>query len=497
MNKKYLRGNQKLLPLYTKFKSRDCNPLDIYNKLRIKGTSVLLDSGNTSGNIAQWSFIGMHPFIIFRSKNNRNEIIYLDTEPGVNNPKVEIMRGEPLSILKGIFNRYKVKPDCKLPPFFGGLAGFISYDMVRYFERVPSSTIDDAKHYDCYFGFFKTAVAIDHRKKEIWVVTNIEHTEKAYKKGTKFLEGIKNRIKEGAYCLPCRQADSMSLQKKIKINSLRSDNTVSEYKRMVGRAKEYIKAGDIYQANLSQRFKAKIKSIDPASLYARLREINPSPFSSFFNFPDVKIVSSSPERLIKLSGDIVETRPIAGTRPRGKDKTGDKKMGKELILNEKERAEHIMLVDLERNDLGRVCRYGSVKVDELMVLEKYSHVIHIVSNVRGRLKDGRDAFDCIRACFPGGTITGVPKVRCMEIIDELEKHRRGPYTGSAGYICFNGDMDLNILIRTIVIKDKNLYFQVGAGIVADSAPQREYEETLHKAEAMMEALSIERGALCL
>ncbi len=257
---------------------------------------------------------------------------------------------------------------------------------------------------------------------------------------------------------------------------------------MVEKAKEYIKSGDIYQANLSQRFEVEAKDINVFLLYQRLRKINPSPFACFFDFPDVKIVSSSPERLIKLYGRIIETRPIAGTRPRGKDGIDDKEMEKELILNEKERAEHIMLVDLERNDIGRVCEYGSVKVDEFMVLERYSHVIHIVSNIKGRLQKGQDAFDCIRACFPGGTITGVPKVRCMEIIDELEKHRRGPYTGSAGYISFNGDMDLNILIRTFVLKNNNLYFHVGGGIVADSVPEMEYQETLHKAEALFQAI---------
>jgi anthranilate synthase component 1/para-aminobenzoate synthetase component 1 len=253
---------------------------------------------------------------------------------------------------------------------------------------------------------------------------------------------------------------------------------------MVRQAKEYIKSGDIYQANLSQRLSTAIEG-DPWSLYKILRKINPSPFASFLDFDDVKIVSSSPERLLFVKGEGVETRPIAGTRPRGRDRFEDKKLSRDLILSPKERAEHIMLVDLERNDLGRVCEYGTVEVNELMTLERYSHVIHIVSNIRGRLCPGMDRFSALSACFPGGTITGTPKIRSMEIIDELEKVSRSIYTGSIGYLNYGGEMDLNIVIRTFVIVDGALYIQVGAGIVADSDPEREYYETLHKAEALI------------
>ncbi|MDD5772831.1 MAG: anthranilate synthase component I family protein [bacterium] len=470
-------------PIFIKFKYKDCNPVNIYSKLGAGKDTVVLDSGDSSEKIARWSFIGMDPFLIFRSKNNRNEIIYYsDKKPGKT-----IVPGDPLTVLKQLFDQYKIKQKNKLPPFFGGLAGFFSYDFVNFFEKIPRTTVDDAKNYDCYFLFVKTVVAIDKLNKEVWAITNIEENGKdakgVHKRGMNILKKLKDKIVKE------KKTGSLPV-KNIRINSLRSNYTFSEYKKIVEKTKKYIKSGDIYQANLSQRFKAKAKNIDPFCLYQKLRKINPSPFACFLNFSDVKIISSSPERLIKLSGKIIETRPIAGTRPRGKDDAHDKKMEKELILNEKERAEHIMLVDLERNDLGRVCKYNSIKVDELMVLEKYSHVIHIVSNVRGELQKGKDAFDCIRACFPGGTITGVPKVRCMGIIDELEKHRRGPYTGSAGYISFNGDMDLNILIRTFVLKDDNLYFQVGGGIVADSVPSKEYEETLHKAEALMEAIGV-------
>jgi anthranilate/para-aminobenzoate synthase component I len=257
---------------------------------------------------------------------------------------------------------------------------------------------------------------------------------------------------------------------------------------MVRRAKEYIAAGDIFQANLSLRLAADIGDADPLNIYGILREVNPSPFAAYLDFGEYQIVSSSPERLVRVKDGVVDTRPIAGTRPRGRDRLEDDEMRAELLLNEKERAEHIMLIDLERNDLGKVSDYGSVTVDELMITEQYSHVIHIVSNVRGDLAHGRDCFDVIRATFPGGTITGVPKVRCMQIIEELEKRRRGPYTGSLGYIGFNGSMDLNIIIRTFLVKKGKAYVQAGAGIVADSDPEREYYESLKKAEALINTL---------
>jgi len=264
--------------------------------------------------------------------------------------------------------------------------------------------------------------------------------------------------------------------------------TEADYMDRVRRCLEYIAAGDIYQANLSHRFTIALGERSPRSIYRHLREINPSPFAALIEFPDVALVSCSPERLVRLTENEVETRPIAGTRPRGATPEEDRRLIEDLLMNGKERAEHLMLVDLERNDLGRVCTYGSVHVDEFMVVERYSHVSHIVSNIRGTLAAGRDALDLIQAVFPGGTVTGVPKVRCMEIIDELEPVRRGPYTGSIGYLSPNGDLDLNIIIRTLVIAGKRAYLQVGAGIVADSDPAREYQETLFKAEALLKAL---------
>ncbi len=274
---------------------------------------------------------------------------------------------------------------------------------------------------------------------------------------------------------------------------MRYEMNKAYYMEMVRKAKEYIAAGDIFQANLSQRISAFVDDVWPWDIYKTLRHINPSPFAAFADFGSYSIVSSSPERLVTVRDRIIETRPIAGTRPRGHNIDEDALMRAELLLNEKERAEHIMLIDLERNDMGRVAEFGSINVDELMITEDYSHVIHIVSNIKGILKKGKTCFDVIRAAFPGGTITGVPKVRCMEIIDELEPVARGPYTGSLGYVGFSGSMDLNIIIRSFVLKDKYAYVQAGAGIVADSDPEREYYETLKKAEALIKTIEHVHG----
>ncbi|PKL52444.1 MAG: hypothetical protein CVV37_01220 [Nitrospira bacterium HGW-Nitrospira-1] len=290
---------------------------------------------------------------------------------------------------------------------------------------------------------------------------------------------------EGAVCGFTNDCISTDSHHRIKISH---EMEKEQYMEMVTKTREYIAAGDIFQANLSLRISADIGDTDPWKLYTILRKINPSPFAAFMDFSDYHIVSSSPERLVRVIGRVVDTRPIAGTRPRGRDINEDEMMRAELLLNEKERAEHIMLIDLERNDLGKVADYGTVSADEFMITEKYSHVIHIVSNVKGLLADGKDCFSVIRAAFPGGTITGVPKVRCMEIIDEIEPARRGPYTGSIGYIGFNGNMDMNIIIRTFLIKEGRAYVQAGAGIVADSDPEGEYYESLKKAEALIKTL---------
>jgi len=416
--------------------------------------------------------------------------------------KQVILSKRPHAMLKKIVKSYKQTPHKHLPLFQGGILGVLSYDFVQYFERLTQNAVDDLKLPDAHFFTIDKLIALDHFCKKGWIIVcpgvreslrrdgiheEIDWSEK-YDEAAYEIENTLRRIENNRLPIQNRNPQSAIQNPQSAKMDIIYEMKKHEYMDIVRRAKEYISAGDIFQSNLSQRVSAYIGDKSPWSIYKILSAINPSPFAAFIDFGDYQIVSSSPERLLRVQNGSIETRPIAGTRPRGKNTKEDELMRIELLLNEKERAEHIMLIDLERNDLGRVSYYGSVTVDELMITEDYSHVIHIVSNIRGDLADGKDCFDAIRAAFPGGTITGVPKVRCMEIIDELEPVRRGPYTGSIGYISFSGNMDLNIIIRTFVIKEKMAYVQVGAGIVADSDPEREYYETLKKAEALIRTL---------
>jgi anthranilate/para-aminobenzoate synthase component I len=476
-------SNQGYSPVFkeTPFES----PHIIYERLKSKN-SFLFESVKGSEHIARYSFIGIEPYLVFKIKNRVIETEFKGRKT--------LSKKNPVERLREIVNTYRQMPVKGLPPFQGGAAGMLSYDFVQYLEKLPKNATDDLDIPDAHFFFIDRLIAFDHVLQKCWIIVcpgvreafqgNSDKgimTDKCiiesedimlniYKRMTRIDEVEKNDYKTG---------------KKIDIIHETERNV---YIDMVKRAKEYIAAGDIYQANLSLRLSAVIGDTDPWKVYTILRKINPSPFAAFVDFGDYQIVSSSPERLVRVREKNVDTRPIAGTRPRGKDNNEDALMRAELLLNEKERAEHIMLIDLERNDLGKVSDYGSVEVDELMITEDYSHVIHIVSNVKGQLLDGKDCFHAIKAAFPGGTITGVPKVRCMGIIDELELNQRGPYTGSIGYIGFNGNMDLNIIIRSFLIKDGRAYVQAGAGIVADSEPEREYYESLKKAEALIKTL---------
>jgi para-aminobenzoate synthetase component 1 len=487
----FLRGIEKgvIAPVYLKKKARGFEPAVAFCAFRDSSHPFLLESAKPNPVIGRYSFMGADPYMTFKAKGRSVEISRAGR-------RVALARAA-LEKLRELMANYRVECVPGLPPFAGGCVGFLSYDFVHNFEKLPQAARDDLGIPDAYFVFVDSVVAYDHMTEELFIIANpgaadrklgyampeAEDWPGAYDAAAEKILSTEARL---AGAKPSRAADTGGASGK----GIRPRPLIPKegYEEMVRRAKEYIAAGDIFQANLSQRLSADVSGIDPFDIYSVLRGVNPSPFASYLDFPDIKVASSSPERLVRLSGDTVETRPIAGTRPRGADKPGDEAMRAELLLNEKERAEHIMLIDLERNDLGRVCDYGSVRVDELMVTEDYSHVIHIVSNVTGKLAKGKDAFDVIRATFPGGTITGVPKVRCMEIIDELEPVARGPYTGSIGYISYTGDMDLNIVIRTFVIKDDIAYVQVGAGIVADSDPEREYYETLHKAEALVKTL---------
>ncbi|HTP06301.1 MAG TPA: anthranilate synthase component I family protein [Nitrospirota bacterium] len=487
----------KLTPLYAEIDMPDISPLGVLDAIRTFNYPVLLESARVSERTGRYSFVTTDPYLIFHSKGDTVELSLPATPKGKYGRRASMNR-KPLPKLRELMSNYRTERVDGLPPFTGGAVGFFSYDFVHQFEKLPRTVTVDLDIPESYFVFVDTVVAFDHILNRSWIIVNpgAREQEMGFRRpepdqwGRLYDEAVTRLLAFGSTILAkkMKQGDSSVAKGDARRFSLEPNMTQADFEAMVRRCKEYIAAGDIYQANLSQRFTAGIGDTDPLQLYTVLRDVNPSPFAAYLDFGDLQLVSSSPERLIRLHGGIAETRPIAGTRRRGGDRAETQELSLELLTNQKERAEHIMLLDLERNDLGRVCGYGTVRVDEMMVVEDYSHVIHIVSNVRGELAAGRDAFDLVRSVFPGGTITGVPKVRCMEIIDELEPVARGPYTGSIGYFSNAGDMDLNIIIRTFVIKDRMAHIQVGAGIVADSDPEREYFETIQKAEALKKAL---------
>ncbi|MDO8885490.1 aminodeoxychorismate synthase component I [Candidatus Oleimmundimicrobium sp.] len=444
---------------------------DLASKAGISDSGILFESLKGSAKISRYSIFAVAPFLTIESKDG---VVKL-TKNGISKE----FNGSPIDEIRKVLAEYRTISLPKIPSFCGGAVGYFSYDAGRWFEKIPDETVDDTKMPDCQFHFFEVAFVFDHFNKTLFVTTTtpvdgnlkLDYFEAVKKVEESFAKLEKKRVQKSF----------------IRVGKVSPNLTQKQFEAIVKRTREYIFAGDIFQANLSLRLDTPFVG-DSFELYKILRRVNPSPFAAYLNFKDIDIVSSSPERLVKIEDGVVETRPIAGTRRRGINCLEDEKLSVELILNQKERAEHVMLVDLERNDLGRICDYGSVCVDELMVIEQYSHVIHIVSNVKGKILPDKDLLDVMRACFPGGTITGCPKIRAMEIIDELEPTRRGIYTGSIGYLSFSGHMDLNIAIRTIVIKDNVAYAQAGAGVVADSEPKKEYFESLQKAKALLKAL---------
>ena len=457
--------------------AEDLSPIEIFEGLEFnkKRYSFLLESGKGGEKTARYSFLGSDPYLVLKSRGNQIEV--------EKNGLLSRFEGNPIFEIEKLLLERRVERPPGLPLFFGGAVGYLSYDLLHLFEDVPSTNNNDLRFPEAFFLFVDNVIVFDHSKEEILFICTPrpdDDPRDAHLAKTEWIEKTVNRLGKG-----CPQPSPPS---RIRLPSNTKPNlTKREFEAMVGRAKDYIRAGDVYQVNLSQRLTVSTKE-DPFGVYKRLRRVNPAPFAFYLDLEELKLVSSSPERLLRVEREVVQTRPIAGTRPRGRSFLEDENLKKELILDDKERAEHIMLVDLERNDLGRVCKYGSVRVDEMMTIEDYSHVIHIVSNITGTVLKKKSLFDVLRATFPGGTITGTPKIRAMKIIDELEPVRRGPYTGSAGYINFGLEIDLNIIIRTIIFKEDVAYVQVGAGIVADSDPEREHYETLHKAEALIRTL---------
>ncbi|MEP6754893.1 MAG: anthranilate synthase component I, partial [Chthonomonadales bacterium] len=396
---------------------------------------------------------------------------------------------DPLHALKRVLNRFKFVELPGLPPFCGGAVGFMAYDMVRHFEKLPDSTVDDIGADDCRFLFTDTLLIFDHLKHKLKVLclARIDgDVEAAYKNAVSKIEDLVERLHRPLHLPRVRQRQADL--------TIEANMTQAEYEDKVERCKEYIYAGDAFQVVPSLRFSVKLDAC-PFEVYRALRSINPSPYMYYLDLRDCQIVGTSPEILVTLEGGKVTVRPIAGTRKRGATDDEDQEFADDLLADEKERAEHIMLVDLGRNDVGRVAKFGTVRVDELMIIERYSHVMHIVSNVSAQLADGLDVFDVTRACFPAGTLTGAPKVRAMEIIEELEPTRRGVYGGAVGYYSFNGDMDFAIAIRTSMVVDGTAYVQAGAGVVADSIPSNEYHECVNKAKAIISAIQLAEEGL--
>lgn len=457
-------------------------PVSAFMKLNTEEYSFLLESVEGQEKIARYSFLASGTDLIFKSKGEEVEII----EKG---RRRKLLTGDPLGEIKKILANFHYVSFPGLPRFSGGFVGYIGYEMIRFFEKIPPHKKDDLNLPDSFFILADSIVIFDHLQQKIKIVVNayIEDTKKAaavYEQATKKIEKIMAKLKS-----PLSEEKSSAKVKRKTPLQFSSNFTQGTFAKAVETAKAYIRQGEIIQVVLSQRFATEFKA-ESFSLYRALRSINPSPYMYYLKFKDFFIVGASPEVFVRCEERRVELRPIAGTRGRGKDEEEDRILEEELLKSDKERAEHIMLVDLGRNDLGRVCKYGTVKVTELMVIERYSHVMHIVSNLTGRLREDKDIFDLIKATFPAGTVTGAPKIRAMEIIAELEEQARGPYAGCVGYFSFSGNLDSCITIRTVIVKNNQAYIQAGAGIVADSQPHLEYQETVNKAKAMLKAVAL-------
>ncbi len=467
-----------VVPVYRDIPVDFDTPVSLFSKVANGDYSFLLESLEGGERWGRYSFIGTRPVEIIKIKGHR---VRVECRKGIDQKDVS----DPLTYLQDIFRNKKTRELPGLPRFSGGAVGYLGYDMVRFIERLPSALPDTAGFNDAVLMFPEVVLCVDNLKQSLKIIFNVDTSlwdgpDKAYESALSVIENIVRRIRAGIdYPAPGLAATSET--------RLIPEVSQEKFQDAVKKAKEYIKAGDIIQVVLSQRFSG-TSSIPPFELYRAVRRINPSPYLFYLRLGDEVLIGSSPEILVRLTGDLIELRPIAGTRPRGKTPEEDLALETELLSDPKEKAEHVMLVDLGRNDVGKVARMGSVKVTDFMVIERYSHVMHIVSNVVGRLKEGADMFDVFRACFPAGTVSGAPKIRAMEIIEELEHARRGPYAGAVGYFGYNGSMDLAIAIRTLCQKGDNLFLQAGAGIVADSDPEREWQETINKGMALMKSI---------
>jgi len=474
-----------LIPVYRSFLADLETPLSAFIKLRKLNANMLLESVEGGEKWGRFSVIGLGRLVSVKSKERFAQLNRLGRI------EVKEVEKDPLELLRELFKEFKPFKSSELPKIWGGFFGYLAYDAVKFFEpRVKvNPNKEDSYLYDMFFWLPETLLIFDNVKNTItaltFILTDYGELEQEYDLALKRLSSVEKSLREESPFYPQERRKSSS---DWKVNF--SDQ---EFMRAVEKAKEYVRAGDVIQVVLSRRFEKHFYG-EPLSLYRAIRHVNPSPYMFFLDCEDFQIVGASPEVLVRVESGRIETRPIAGTRRRGRTQEEDLALERELLSDEKERAEHIMLVDLARNDVGRVAKVGTVKVTDLMVIERYSHVMHIVSNVVGELREDKDAFDVLRACFPAGTVSGAPKVRAMEIIDEMEPSERGVYAGAVGYFSFDGNMDTAIAIRTAIVRRNKVYVQAGAGIVADSVPELEAKETLNKARALFKAVELaERG----
>ena len=483
-----LAGRGNTIPVYRTLLADHLTPVLAFRKLLAEGEQgFLLESVVGLERVARYTFLGVRPRLTVRAIGNRFEVI---TPDGATQSSECT---DPLARLAELLARHKAVHHGSLPRFAGGAVGYVGYDCIRYYERLPKCPKDDRGLPDMVFGFYDTMVIFDHVLKTLQVVANAvleagDDPAAAYAEACERIDAVCDRLRRPA---PLKVEDMVrteAVRLPFKSNFLRED-----FLKAVEACKEYIRAGDIFQVVLSQRLRVD-SGADPMDIYRALRVINPSPFMFFLRTRDATLLGSSPEIMVRVESGQITSRPLAGTRPRGATPEEDKRLEEELLADPKERAEHVMLVDLARNDVGRVAQYGTVKLADMMHVERYSHVMHIVSNVTGQLQDGLTALDALRVSVPAGTVSGAPKVRAMEIIDEFEPTKRGPYAGAVGYIDYSGNMDTCIALRTMVLAGGHIDVQAGAGLVADSVPEREFEETLSKARALLLAVQIaERG----
>ena len=472
------RSKQNQIIYTSKNVKNDNNVLNLINNFLIEKNSFVFESVEKGKIKGRYTIFGKNPDKIWEFNNNNSYLIKAGKK------KIKLNE-RPEKLIEKIIEEFKFKIPSNLPPISSIISGYFSYDSIRYIEKIPNSCKDDLKVPDVRLLRPRTLVIYDNLKKKIFYISNVFADEKISNYPKKFSE-IKSKLYELLIQSSTKNLHKTNLNIKNKIK-IKSNTTKNNFFKMVKKAKEYIKLGDIFQVVLSQRFETKLTK-NPLDIYKKLRTTNPSPFMFFFNFPNFQIIGASPEILVRLRDNKITVRPIAGTRPRGKNLTQDKFYEKDLLKDKKELAEHLMLLDLGRNDAGKVSKINTVKVTESFIIEKYSHVMHIVSNVIGEFNAKFTKFKSLLAGFPAGTVSGAPKIRAMEIIDELEKSKRKVYAGGIGYFSANGEFDTCIALRTAVAKKKKFYVQAGAGIVADSVPKKEYEETVNKAKALINAL---------